>query len=293
MLYQNRHITEIGFTDPYLNLPWKMIGSNLLVRGTIGAGDFMFTMCTAAYVANILKTNINVIFYWSHDLDYQHHFEDPESIFEKIDWFHSIIHNNHTLTYEHVINADLEKMFKGKMIKNLERTDIKGVMQHLPKGLNSWKFKDHLYTQVIAPKRVCVWRSTFNAETPSTWKTSYTNEDWNRAIETLILKGYRIQEIDYRTPIREAFYILQTSRFVMGYDGMWHYLARMLFKPTVITGDNTIIRTHNPQAMCFLSPKKDKITLQSFIDNLENTLIDLDKKCYEYSDVVRKVIENR
>lgn len=294
MLLQNRHLTGVSFRDPYLNIEWTLKDSNILVRGTPGAGDFMFTMSSALYVANLLDTKLNVIFYWDHDADYQHHFEDPESIFEKIDYFHSLCYRNELVTYEHIYNFDVKNMFDGRMMLNLER-DSKGHGKYIPKGLCSWKFKPHLYRKPFENK-VAVWRFKFNAEVPNRWKTMYTNEHWEEVVNSVREQGYDVVELCYRTPIREAFYHIQTARFCMGYDGMWHYLARMLYKPTLITGDNTIVNMHNPQAMPFYEPKKDagrKQTFMQFASNMKRNINRLDANCKRYVDQVDDIIENR
>lgn len=294
MLFENRHLTAVSFVDPYLNIEWTMKGSDILARGTPGAGDFMYTMSSAIYIANLLKTKINLIFYWDHDALYQHHFEDPESIFEKIDWFYARLHKNHLLSYEHVYDFQVKKMFGSDMTHNIERTDTESG-KNITKGLCSWKFKPHLYTHATLLKKVAVWRFKFNAETPNGWKIRYSNEDWDAAVDSVRSQGYDVIELDYRTPIREAFYHIQTSRFVMGYDGMWHYLARMLYKPTIITGDNNIVQMHDPQAMPFYSPAKDKnrkIGFHDFIADIDNNLHRLDANCKKYISKVDHIIEN-
>ena len=296
MLYKNPNLTSVSFIDPYLSIEWTMKGSNMMVRGTPGAGDFMFTMCSAIYAANLLKTKINIIFYWDHDLEYEHNFEDPESIYQKLDWFYSRLYNNHLITYEHVTNFDLKKTFDGNMMLNLEQTAANKHSKNMPKGVSSWKFKKHLYDIEVFPKKVTVWRFKFNSAPPSSWKTEYDDAYWDNICETLISKGYDVHIIDYRTPIREAFYHIQTSRFVMGYDGMWHYLARMLYKPTIITGSNSIVKMHNPQAIFFHSPKTDTLqnnTLQQFINNIDVKLPELDDRCRAYKNKVDHIIENR
>lgn len=297
MLLNNRHLTQVSFKDPYLRKDWTLKDNNLLVRGTPGAGDFMFTMSTAFYLSNMLRTRMNLIFYWEHGPDYEHHFEDPESIFEKIDFFHSICYKNEMITYEHIYNFETDDLFQGQMLLNLERSDKSDPEElNVPKGLNSWKFKPHIMNNISEERKIALWRFRYNAETPSAWKRSYTNDHWDQVHETLIKNGWNVVELCYRTPIREVLYHMQTAKLCMGYDGMWHYMARMLYKPTIITGDSTIVNVHNPQAMPFFSPEKDakrSHDLMSFVEDLDNHIDRLYTNLEKYVRRVDRIIENR
>jgi len=285
------------FVDPMKKIKWVLKDQNLLVRGTPGAGDFMFTMSTAFHVSHLLKIPIHVIFYWSHDKDYVHHPEDPESIFEKIDYFYSRCYKKENITYEHVYEfKELPTLFNGEMFLNLEMNGRKEENHTLPYGISSWKMKQTMVDFPVQDNKIVIWKSNFNAKTPALWKRSYTQKDWEYVENKLKEKKYKVVNIDYRTPIREVFYHIQSSRFCMGYDGMWHYVARMLYKPTIITGDSGIIKAHNPQAKWFYNKTKDNknVTgnLLTFIDNFDENKTILDNKLLQYKRKLEKILEN-
>lgn len=299
MLLGNPHLKELIFKDPYLAKKWVLRDNNILVRGTPGTGDFMFTMCTVFYIANLLKTKLNIIFYWNHDQQYEHHFEDPESIFEKIDYVHSICYKNELVTYEHVFDFDVDNLFRGEMLLNLSTPSKKQIGEKgkltMPKGLNTWKFKPHIMNVPVIPKKITIWRFKFNAVAPPAWKSTYTNKHWDQVVQSLLNQGWSVTEIDYRTPIRESLWHMQRSELLFGYDGMWHYFARMLYKRTVITGNNMIVTSHNPQALCFFSPKIDKTRrydLLNFVKSLDTNIVRLENIITKYISKVDHIIEN-
>jgi len=296
VLLDNPNLKRVIFKDPYLKKSWSLTDNTLIIRGTVGVGDLGLSLSTAFYIANLLKTKIHLIYYWTHDEFYQHTPEDPETIIEKLKYLHSLCYKSEIVTYENVFNADHD-MFNGQMLLNIEREGKMDFEElNVPDGLNSWKFKPHIMNKEISKRKVSLWRYNFNSYTPPTWKRSYKEEDWQYIMDSLKRQGWQIQELCYRTPIREALYHIQTSRFCVGYDGMWHYLARMLYKPTIITGDSTIVNVHNPQCMPFYSPNKDKgrrFDFRGFIDNLDSTMIKLDSNCERYKNKVDKIIEDR
>lgn len=286
----------IEFNDPISHRKWILEDTNLLVRGTSGAGDFMFTLSTAFYIANLIKEPIHVIFYWNHGADYCFHPEDPESIIEKIAYFYSRCYKREYVTYEHVFDFDVDDLFVGEMMLNLTNKEkIKNQdLRMMPVGLCSWKMDPRMLRVPTDPKKVVCWRSNFNAAVPAGWKRSYSHHDWDHAIKLLRERGYKVIVIDYRTPIREVFYHMQSSRFNMGYDGMWHYVSRMLYKPTIITGNSGIIRNHNPQAKLFFSPEKDNkkygYDMMRFVKDIDHNIKELDELVSDYKDYLEQVI---
>lgn len=293
MLLGNPHLDEVFFTDPLRKRKWILKDNNLLVRGTPGSGDFMFTLCTGFYIANLLNTKIHITFHWKHGEDFVYHFEDPETIFEKIDYFFSLCYNNHNVTYSHEYNSTMD--FKGEMLLNLSIPNKRPKQTTMPMGLNSWKFKDHIMNRETIYRKVVVWRFKNNAESPSKWKRTYSDKYWDDVVDELQDQGWSVTEICYRTPIRSVLYHLQTCELAMGYDGMWHYVARMLYKPTIITGDNNIIASHNPQAVHFYNPSKDMKKgddLMSFVKKFDKTYIECQHRARHYARNLDAIIEN-
>ena len=76
-------------------------------------------------------------------------------------------------------------------------------------------------------------------------------------------------EVTHRTPISEVFHLISRCKFIVAYNGMYHYIAKNLIKPMIVLGDSSIIKTHNPQAIHFFAPHKDE-TERSVLDYLRN-----------------------
>ena len=87
------------------------------------------------------------------------------------------------------------------------------------------------------------------------------DSEWQRLIDRLQDFGYNITEIDYRTPIHEALYHIRTCECCLSYEGMWHYMAKNLFKPHIVLSNSAITRWHTPAAV-----KIDKTDRNFYID---------------------------
>lgn len=307
---QNPHIKFIGFDEPLSNTSWGIWGDTLKWRGHHGVGDFMYGLNIAYYVSHILNEKITIRFFWDYDESFYWAHDDHETIFERLEYLHSFYHNKNKLVkIDHVYNyPHVDRDFKGEMVLNLRRgypADAKplptGKSNHLTLAteLNHWKFADFATKETVKDK-VVIWKPFLNANKPNRWKVVWTPWDWEIIIELLEQQNYKIHEIDYRTPVREAMYAIQRCEFVLAYDGMWQYIARNLFKPAIILGDNSIIRTHNPQACWFYRRSVDKKRKKPY-DNLFYFLRDLREqnfklvldKCETYkTKLLKQINEN-
>lgn len=102
------------------------------------------------------------------------------------------------------------------------------------------------------------------------------------------MKGYTVIEISHRTPIREVFHLIASCKFIVAYNGMYHYISKNLIKPMIVLGDSGIIKMHNPQAIHFFSPKKDP-TPRYVLDYLLNIEENLPKMIRKTEDVRKKL----
>ena len=128
--------------------------------------------------------------------------------------------------------------------------------------------------------KIVIYRSKFNAEPPRSWKR-FTN---NKPIDILKKLEYNIIEIDYRTPIREVMYHISTAEMVIGYDGMWHHVVQLFFKPFLILSNDNITKFFTPGAYMVSNGKESNYI--NFIKKLHYDKIDLlyeKAKSYEKS----------
>lgn len=235
---------------------WLCKGNTLLFRGTSGINDCLMGLNTAYFLSHMLQKQIHLHFYWWHDEDYLFHCEDPETIIERTNYLESFYLNYGSVKVSHFSNVDVD-FFNKDLHINIERGDRLGTQTALS-GVNSWFMNDKVsYETKVNPNLIVLWRPIRAIGTVREEKLSYDNEYWNGVIWMLKHNGFEVQEIDYRTPIREVMYLIPRCAAVIGYQGLYQYISRNLYKPSIIVADHVLIRNHNPHAVIFKAPKHD------------------------------------
>lgn len=272
-------------------------------RGTPGVGDFMWALNSChQYAADYNIRKINLEFHWEHDEDYYHHFEDPETIIERLEYIHSFYHDKERVEVHHVYNATgrySDWKYSDDVV--LEKNGDRRVAAIQRKKARFW-FQSGKYTdedggnipdnnwimrkdamQETVPNRLVFWRPTWNAEKPRTWKRLFTQEDWDIAIQLLRDKGFECHELSYRTPVSEAMYLISTARLVLCYDGIWHYLAKNFARPLGVVSSEGVTKYHTPNALRLHSQHeyKDK-NVWWWLDNIDMLLGHTKAKSVKY-----------
>lgn len=216
----------------------------LYFRGTSGAGDFNYALNVAYMKSFINQKPTQLTMHWFHDKDYQYHHEDPENIIEKFNYVHNHMMWKHMVSIEHIFNSDRDDIWKGRYI-NLSR----GASRKTFGIYNIWPFCPSIDATSI-PKKLVLWRPQFNI-VPNTnnGKDPLTNKEWEDLLTSFEILGYSITEIDYRTPIREVFYHIRTAELCVSYEGMWHYIAKNFFKPSIVVSEYSVTHMHTPYAL--------------------------------------------
>lgn len=250
--------------------------------------------------SNNLKINLEM--HWEHKPDYLHHFEDPETIIERMSYIHNFYHRQNDVQIKHVY-AEKTRYSDWKFADDLvkEKNGRNRVATISPRSKNrfwfesgsytdenfgdtpapNWLFRKNSFRDYI-PNKVVLWRPTFNAEIPRTWKRFLTNEDWDDIINTMRRAGLNITELTYRTPVSEVMYHISTCRQIVCYDGMWHYVARNFCKPTVVISPEGISKYHTPHAIV-ASPFKDRgLNIFWWMQNIPELLGHSKRKSIEY-----------
>ena len=259
-------------------------------RGTPGVGDFMWALNCAHNHAYETGTKVELEFHWEHDESHNHHFEDPETIIERCDYLHSFYNRQDDVTIKHVYEAysryrdwkfgddiveeaDGSKRIAAIQRKNKARFWFQNGRYDDKEGsdipCNDWGFRQDAFRN-IDKRKVVIWRPTFNAETPRTWKKELTNDEWDVIIRQLSAAGLYVVELTYRTPVREALYHISTCRQIVCYDGMWHYIARNLYRPMLIISREGITKYHTPHALTTTYDKGRNIW--SWLDDMKDLL---------------------
>lgn len=232
----------------------KLYPDYIVVAGTIGCGDFMNYLNVAYLKSYLLQTPVTIDFHWSHSKDYNFHFEDPETIIEKIDYFNSFyLKEKSEVIINHKFDSKNIYAFSQRFIptKNNFRFHYKKKVFHQ----NDWVFR---HVQDPIDKKIVIWNSVNNASNPRMFKRSFDRYGWNAVIEKIQSQGYKVTEIDYRTPIREVLYHISTCEATVSYEGMWHYVAKNLNKPMIVLTKDNVTKYHTPDALTYIvGMKKD------------------------------------
>lgn len=272
-------------------------------RGTPGVGDFMWALNSAhRYAADENVSKINLELHWEHDEDYLHHFEDPETIIERCNYIHNFYHDKDRVQVHHCFNAQgryLDWKFNDDVVTEHDGSKRIAAKRHNKNRFwfqsgyytdkpgdrapnNDWIFREDAF-KPTKKERIVFWRPTWNAEQPRTWKRQFENQDWERLISFLSDKGFEMCEIGYRTPVREAMYLISTARLVICYDGIWHYVAKNFARPMAVISGEGVTKYHTPNALR-INPSVDYNEQNPWwwLDNLGDLLGHAKDKAVDY-----------
>ena len=206
-------------------------------KGTPGIGDAMYGLNIAHMRAFVNQKPTTLVIHWYHSQDYLYHFEDPETIIERIEYLHSRYLWPSMVNLEHVFNSS-DKQLYVQRYRNVFRYNGEPLARY-------WSFDTKFFT---TPKlnKIVIWRPSFNADHPRFFKLPLISYEWLSIINDLKNLDFEVVEIDYRTPVSEVFYHIRTAEFLLSYEGMWHYVGKNFFKPHMVLSDDPITKWHTP-----------------------------------------------
>jgi len=280
-------------------------------RGTPGVGDFMWALNCVHLHAFETKTRVNLEMHWEHDEDYLHHFEDPETIIERMDYIHNFYHRQDDVVISHVFNSNgryTDWKFEDDVIdaedgnrqilaiqgRHKNRFEFESGRYLDEKGSdapkNDWLFRQDAFRSTDK-NSIVIWRPTFNAEIPRTWKRILTNQQWDDIIKKLRRQGINITELTYRTPIREAMYHISRCRLVLCYDGMWHYIAKNFAKPLAVISGEKVTKYHTPHALRISPLEESDLNIRFWMGNIPELLGHPKKKSQKYMEKMKFIYD--
>lgn len=285
-----------------------MITERVSWRGTPGVGDFMWALNSCHTHAIECGVNVELEMHWEHGEDYYHHFEDPETIIERMDYIHNFYPHKDRVKVVHRFNAD-GRYNQWKYSDDVVVED--GVARVMAKqsGIDKKRFwfesnrftdeiggripnNDYIFResafQEIDPKRIVFWTPLMNAEKPRTWKRLFEERDWKMLIAEFEAKGFTCHEINYRTPIREVMYLISTCRLCICYDGMWHYVAKNFARPMAVISSEGITIYHTPQALRCAPLDTDENNIWFWMDRFPDFLGKCKQKAGDYEHEMRE-----
>ena len=215
-------------------------------KTTPGVGDFMMGLNVAYARYGRKRRPITINFHWYHEPDHYHHCEDPETIIERFNYIHNFYYKKDAVKVQHTFNStnplnDRWEGFKNGVPRGMDDLRTKWYE-------NAWSF-DPKMSLPTDDNKVVIWRPMMNAEVPRLWKRRVTDDEWQIIIDSLEDLGYNVVELEYKTPISEATYHINTCSFTLSYDGMWHYIARNFYKPMIVLSNDAITHFHTRHAL--------------------------------------------
>ena len=245
---------------------WKKenFSDTINVRGTVGAGDFMYLLNVAYFRSFLLQKRITINYNWFHSEDYLYHFEDPETIIERLNYAHNFFLKDSTdVVINHVFNSEDTKLYHDFYNGYLRGGKVREFYDIYPR-YNEWAFRD--IGAKTVPGKIVMWTQVSNSAPPRDWKRPFDKEEWDYVKTLIELQGYNVVQIDYRTPISEVFYHISTCQCTVSYEGMWHYVAKNFHKPMIVLTADGITRWHTPDALIYEVDKNHRHEFHYFHD---------------------------
>ena len=284
-------------------------------RGTPGVGDFMWALNSChKYAADHNISKINLELHWEHGEDHNHHFEDPETIIERCNYIHNFYHQQERVEIHHIFNADGRykhwKFDDDVVLETNGDRRIAAIDNHGFKARfffesghyddtpgsdapdNDWIFREDAF-QDYNPNRIVFWRPTWNAERPRTWKRIFDDSDWDHLIAHFRTLGWDMHEVSYRTPVSEVMHLISTSRMVICYDGIWHYVAKNFARPLAVISGEGVTKYHTSNALR-LNPElpREEMGAWWWIEHIEDLLEQTKRKSVDYEDRMKTYYGN-
>lgn len=210
------------------------------------------------YMSRYNEMDLEVDVLWSkHFVDdnfYFNNWDEPESFLEKFNYLHSMMEfkANVDLKFNHRFTDNwneyqIQKLAFEKRCKKI-RTNILGfeydAHSKADKRTFLWPLKNNLKR---VKNKVTFWKPTFvhkmmGSPSEVSWYEKgrnndnlYTYKEYESIKKNLQSLGYYVQEVEYRTPVREMYYHLATCEFAFGFVGVCQSLSICLSTPTIMT----------------------------------------------------------
>jgi hypothetical protein len=270
--------------------------------------------CCHKYAADHDVSKINLELHWEHGEHHNHHFEDPETIIERCNYIHNFYHQQERVEIHHIFNADGRykhwKFDDDVVLETNGDRRIAAIDNHGFKARfffesghyddtpgsdapdNDWIFREDAF-QDYNPNRIVFWRPTWNAERPRTWKRIFDDSDWDHLIAHFRTLGWDMHEVSYRTPVSEVMHLISTSRMVICYDGIWHYVAKNFARPLAVISGEGVTKYHTSNALR-LNPElpREEMGAWWWIEHIEDLLDQTKRKSVDYEDRMKTYYGN-
>lgn len=242
-------------------------------KTTVGIGDTMYGMNIAHMRAFVNQKPTTFELHFFHDKDYRYHYEDPESVYERFEYVRKRYMWSDIVNIKVVLDSQDYALYK-QFYQGITRRSRSELYRY-------WAFDPTIDTTPIN-RKIVLWRPTTNLrQQVNNDKHILLDWEWQRLIDRLTDFGWDIVEIDYRTPVREAMYHIRTCECCLSYEGMWHYIAKNLFKPHIVISTTTISTWHTPAAVV----TKDGFYIDKDLKKFEYMVEQATEKAYNFKQL--------
>jgi len=238
------------------------------VKGGVGAGDVILHLNTAFSWSTYYEDSVRLYVHWEEPEEFWYVDGDPESIQQRYLHAHERMLESDRVSLEHVYGSDMfafsEELKNNEDLRReanpprilTESRDFVGTYVDMIYGGSAWAWKDEPTNEDIV---VC-WHQYANREAPHSYKNAcFSARDWEQVIMEempMLFPNYRLKVFSYRDDFREVYDWVRRAKFCVGYDGMWHGIARNFGQVFVsVTGDMRLSQAlTNPNAPIFHYP---------------------------------------
>jgi len=211
----------------------------LMARAGEGAGDQLLALNCAHAWANWYNTPVELEYHWTRPEDFKFVEGDPERMAERTDLMHSKMLRSELVTIEHVWGSDVfeyhntqhNDRLRGKLnpkrwffpLRDEALHGNRGIPFGQHAGAAEWEFAE----QPTQTKTIAVWDYAKNKHPPQEIKI-VREYLWEEIREKLaeVFPDHKIIHLTYRDSFEKAYSTIRDCQFCVGYDGMWHLVAR-------------------------------------------------------------------
>ena len=229
-------------------------------KGKIGYGDIVSPICYAHNVSHKLQEAVTLTFRWNHGYDHKIDPSDPEPLWQRASYIDMLCDKEGTdVTVLHKFNSPLD----------INHTNYDWNVVGKDKFHNYWYSKqvqrDHDPNLIVVNSTIGNTVSLKDYGKP--WKDPIADK-WNY-VTKLIQEKYKVEVVDYRTPIVELVRLLRRAKGFVGYHGTAAWVAKFTHTPSVLFADGGML-TRN--AFPYAKIIKDTTTLRNTISKLDTHL---------------------
>lgn len=206
---------------------------------------------------------VDLRIYWEGKGDWTYHPKDTESVIERYEDMHSRMVGSERVTMEHFWEeSDMFSYANCMMDDQKARAKYQPTRYFLESqeaGCQNFVLEDHWYPDwqfVDTPHRndntIVYWHPGHNAESIKNYKDVMYWEPVQLSLQRMF-PDHSIVCLSYRDSFETAYRAIQGCDFCVGYDGMWHYVARLFGKHFVTISGDMVLPLHmtTPQEAVF------------------------------------------